>query len=143
MVLTCVDSLLQDALNRPAEVIEEERLSKRRTSVKLEVGAKGCDEDDFRRIRQLRQAASELIAIEPGHEQITDHKVDLHARMLYYRQSLFAVCCSQDPISLLFQRLGNDVADTVVVVDYQHGEREWLRGCEGLHVRLSLFSEAA
>jgi hypothetical protein len=135
-------SLLQDALHRRREVTDVERLSKYGKSSEFGVGAKSCDKQYFGRIRQLRQAASELIAIEPGHHQIADHKVDFYARLLYYCQRMFAVCCSQDAIPLLLQRSGNEVADGVVIVDYQYRDREELRG-GSIHVRPSLFSQPA
>ena len=129
-------SLLQDELDCRPEVVEVERLSNYRKAVKFEFRAKCCDKDDFRSTRQLRQATRELIAIEPGHDQIADDEVDTYAWLLYHVQCFLAVCCSQDLISQLLQLSGNDVTDRVVIIDYQHGKG--MSGGKGDHVCLSI-----
>jgi hypothetical protein len=127
-------SLLQDELDCRPEVVEVERLSKYQKAVKLEFRAKGCNKNDFRSMRQLPQPTRELIAIESGHHQITDHQVDTYAWLLYHCQCFLAVCCSQDLTSQLLQLSGNDVANGIVIIYYQYG---WgMIGGKGNHLCL-------
>jgi hypothetical protein len=69
-----------------------------------------------------------LITVEMGHQQIADHQVDLHARVLQHRQGFYAIPRSQDAKSPLLQLSRYDAANTVVIVDHQHRELVDLRG---------------
>jgi hypothetical protein len=84
------------------------------------------------------------MAIELRHEQIADHEVDLHARLLQHGQRFYAIPGSQNAKSSLFQLSRYDAANTVIIFDYQHREGVELRGggiqVEGLQVLHSTLS---
>jgi hypothetical protein len=65
-----------------------------------------------------------LKAIELRHQQIAEHKVDFYARLLEHSQCFYAIARSQNAISGLLDLSRYDVANTVVIVDHQHCERE-------------------
>ena len=60
----------------------------------------------------------EFKAIELGHQQIADHDVDLHFRLLQHRQRFHSILGSQNAKSALLQLSRQNAANSVIIVDH-------------------------